>query len=213
MPGGDLHGSLRRWWSYQASKAAESGASRGDDEPVRIGDIGKMKRTRDTANDSLSLIAPVRESERQQGFQAMGVAVSKLAAPIVTKRGGGVLVRLKAEWAAIVGADWAAVAWPSALGRDGVLKLRAASTAALELQHRAPLLIERINLFFGRSVVTRLALVQGPLPLESPPSHTIVPRLAAGEFAALGELLSGIADRDLRAALGRLGRAVMSGRS
>src|SRR5439155_19766717 len=107
---------------------------------------------------------------RRQGFRAVGVAVSKLAAPIVTKRGGGVLVRLKAEWAAIVGAEWAAVTWPRALGRDGVLKLNVASLAALELQHRTPLLIERINLFFGRSVVSRLALVQGALPLDSPPS-------------------------------------------
>ena len=31
-------------------------------------------------------------------------------APIITKRGGGILVRLKAEWAAIVGVDWAALA-------------------------------------------------------------------------------------------------------
>jgi len=166
---------------------------------------------RDTSRESRSLTAPARESERRQGFRAVGIAVSKLAAPIVAKR-GGILARLKAEWVAIVGADWAAVTWPSALGRDGVLKLRASSTAALELQHRAPLLIERINLFFGRSVVTRLALVQGPLPLDSPPSDVMVPRLAAGEVAALGDRLSGIVDPELRAALGRLGRAVISGR-
>jgi hypothetical protein len=176
-------------------------------------DMGTTKSERDVSNDSLSLTAPVRESERQQGFRAVGIAVSKLAAPIVAKRGGGILVRLKAEWAAIIGSDWASVTWPCALGRDGVLKLRAASTAALELQHRAPLLIERINLFFGRSVVMRLALVQGPLPLDSSPSDAIVPRLAAGEVAALDEWLSGIADPELRAALGRLGHAVVGGRS
>jgi hypothetical protein len=169
------------------------------------------KSERDISNESLGLTGAARE--RHQGFRAVGIAVSKLAAPVVAKRGGGILVRLKAEWAAIIGADWAAVTWPSALGRDGVLKLRAASTAALELQHRAPLLIERINLFFGRSVITRLALVQGPLPLDSPPSDAIVPKLAAGEVAALGERLSGIADPELRAALDRLGHAVTGGRS
>src|SRR6202023_3721281 len=93
------------------------------------------------------------------GFLAFGVAVSNLTVPIVTRRGGGTLVRLKAEWAAIVGPDWAEVSWPATLGRDGVLKLRAAPGAALELQHRAPLIIERINLFFGRAAITRLALV------------------------------------------------------
>jgi hypothetical protein len=37
--------------------------------------------------------------------------------------------------------------------------------------------------------------------------------LVAGEAAALGEQLSGIADPELRAALGRLGHAVIGGRS
>src|SRR5436305_7199749 len=80
-----------------------------------------------------------------RGFRAVGVAVSKLAVPILTRRGGGILVRLKAEWTPIVGSEWAEVSWPTRLGRDGVLKLRAAPGAALDLQHRAPLIIERIN--------------------------------------------------------------------
>jgi len=213
MPGGARHGRLRWWRSYQASRVAESGVPRSDEAPVWMDDVSTMKPERDISNDSLSLTAPARESERHQGFRAVGIAVSKLAAPIVAKRGGGILVRLKAEWAAIIGAKWSAVTWPSGLGRDGVLKLRTASTAALELQHLAPLLIERINLFFGRSVVTRLALVQGPLPLDSPPRDPIIPTLAAGEVEVLDEQLSEIADPELRAALGRLGHAVISVRS
>src|SRR5437764_7584504 len=101
------------------------------------------------------LTGPAAEREpsgrQNRGFRAVGVAVSKLTAPILARRGGGVLVRLKAEWAAIVGPDWAEVSWPTALGRDSVLKLRVASGAALDLQHRAPLMLERINVFFGRS--------------------------------------------------------------
>ena len=213
MPGGARHGRLRRWRSYQASNAVESGFSVRDDASVRIGEMDTMKPGRGVSNDSLSLPDPAREGERHRGFRAVGVTVSRLAAPIVAKRGGGVLVRLKSQWAAIVGAEWAAVAWPSALGRDGVLRLRAASTAALELQHRAPLLIERINCFFGRSVVTRLALVQGPLPLDSPSSERPILTRAAGEPDALDERLSEIADPQLRAALDRLGRAVIGRRS
>ena len=85
-----------------------------------------------------SLTGPERASERGHGFRAVGVAVSKLGAPIVGKRGGGLLVRLKTDWPAIVGADWAAVSWPTAVARDGCLKLRTTPAAALELQHRAP---------------------------------------------------------------------------
>jgi hypothetical protein len=162
------------------------------------------------------LAGPAAEREHPKrdyrGFRAVGVAVSKLTVPIVARRGGGILVRLKAEWAAIVGRDWAEVSWPATLGRDGVLKLRAAPGAALELQHRAPLIIERINLFFGRAAVTRLALVQGPLPLASGGAgRSVIPPLSEGEAKALDRRLSEIADPDLRAALAQLGRAVSGG--
>jgi hypothetical protein len=150
--------------------------------------------------------------ERRQGFRAVGVAVSKLAAPIVVKRGGGLLVRLKADWPAIAGPDWAAVTWPMALSRDGVLKLRTAPAAALELQHRAPLLIERVNLFFGRPAITRLVLMQGPLPFPAAPAGALPRPLAANEVAALDQQLSDIADPELRSALARLGRAVVGTR-
>jgi hypothetical protein len=170
------------------------------------------KRQSDTSNDMPSLDRAAREGERNQGFRAVGVAASKLAAPIIARRGGGVLVRLKSEWPAIIGTDYAAMSWPSALGRDGMLKLRASSTAALDLQHRTPLLIERINLFFGRAVVTRLVLVQGPLPLDSPLAGAGLRPRAAGGSDFVDERLSEIADPQLRDALARLGRAVAGAR-
>jgi hypothetical protein len=149
--------------------------------------------------------AAARES---RGLRAVGVAVSKIALPIVARRGGGILVRLKSQWVAIAGPDWGEVSWPTALGRDGVLKLRALPGAALELQHRAPLLIDRINQFFGRSIISRLTFVQGPLPLLPRPSRPVLRPLPEGAAEALGRRLSGISDPDLRAALTRLGRAV-----
>ena len=157
--------------------------------------------------------APEREHPQREyrGFRAVGVAVSKLTEPIVARRGSGILVRIKADWAAIVGPEWAEVSWPATLGRDGVLKLRVRPGAALELQHRAPLIIERINLFFGRAVVTRLALVQGPLPLASGSIRPVIPSLSDGEAKALDQKLSAIADPDLRAALAQLGKAVSGG--
>lgn len=149
------------------------------------------------------------ESARRYGLRALGVAVSQVAAPILKKRGGGVLVRLKADWSAIVGAPWAQTAWPTALGRDGALKLRVLPAAALDLQHRAPLVIERINLYFGRPVATRLVFVQGPLPL--PAAQAAPPRpLAPAARQALDRSLAPISDPDLRDALARLGRAVIA---
>jgi hypothetical protein len=175
--------------------------------------MAAAKRQSEHSDEIPNLAAPARESEYHQGFRAVGVAVSKLAAPIVVRRGGGILVRLKSEWPAIIGSDWAAVTWPSALGREGVLKLRAASAAALEVQHRAPLLIERVNIFFGRLVVTRLVLVQGPLPLDSAPSAADLCSPADRGTDRFHTRLSGIADPQLREALARLGRAVAETKS
>jgi hypothetical protein len=168
-------------------------------------------RSEQTNHQPSRLQGKARESERQPGLRAVGGAASRLAAPIVARRGGGVLGRLKAEWAAVVGAELAAVSWPESLSRDGALKLRVASSAALELQHRAPLAIERINLFFGHAAVARLVLVQGPLPLPTPsPTPPSVP-LTGVEAAALDARLADIADPELRAALAALGRLVLRG--
>lgn len=146
----------------------------------------------------------------RHGLRALGVAVSQVAAPIL-KRRSGALVRLKSDWPAIVGPAWAPVSWPMALGRDGALRLRVVPAAALDLQHRAPLVIERINLYFGRPVATRLLFVQGLLPLAPPPAAAAPSQPLAAEVAqALDRRLAQIPDPDLRAALARLGRAVLA---
>lgn len=150
-------------------------------------------------------------SERWYGMRAAGVAAGRIAAPIVARNGGGRLGRLKAQWAAVVGTEFAAATWPEALAQDGALKLRVAPALALELQHRAPLLIERINVFLGRDAVTRLVLIQGPLPLL--PAHRAAAEsipLPAEEAEALDERLADVADDDLRAALAGLGRLVLA---
>ncbi|HEV8678702.1 MAG TPA: DciA family protein [Stellaceae bacterium] len=138
-----------------------------------------------------------------------GIAAARVAGPIVAGR-GGVLGRLKAEWAAIVGNELAAMTWPVSLGRDGALKLHVASRIALDLQHRAPLVIERINLFFGHQAVARLVLIQGPLPLAAAPEPPPAAALSTAEATALDARLAGIADPELRAALTRLGQLVLA---
>src|SRR5580658_654295 len=187
-PGAARHGRSRRWRSYQASSAAGSG---------RGGDM-----------DEASLARADGASERRPGFRAAGSSLSRVVGPIVARHGGGVLARLKSDWAAIVGPELADAAWPEALGRGGTLKLHVSSHKALEIQHRAPLVIERINLFFGREAVTRLALIQAPLPLPAPASRETSRPLAVGEATALDRQLSSVADPELRQALEGLGRAV-----
>lgn len=150
-----------------------------------------------------------RGSEHRQGMRAAGSAAARLVGVVVAKHGGGLVARLKSDWAAIVGPELAAATWPESLGRGGTLRLRVAPTKGLEVQHRTPLVIERINLFFGRDAVARVAIVQGPLPLPPVPKTEPPRPFGTREAVALDAQLAVIEDGDLRHALDRLGHAVI----
>lgn len=169
--------------------------------------MSRARKPEKTSRSASNVAGSSDISERRPGFRAVGDSASRLTGPIVARHQGGLVVRLKTEWMAIAGRDLGAVTWPEALLRD-VLKLRVVPARALELQHRAPLLIERINLFFGRAAVKRLVFVQGILPVAaltkvSPPS------IPEPDAAALTGQVAGVADPELRAALAALGRAVI----
>ena len=157
-----------------------------------------------------NLSRPDGSGERRQGFRAAGANLPRIVGPILARHGGGILARLKSEWAAIVGPELAAATWPESLARGGALRLLVAPAKALEVQHRTPLVIERINLYFGRAAVTRLALLQAPLPWAAPPARAAVRPLGAKEAAALDRQLADVASPELREALARLGRCVIA---
>src|SRR5437868_6020015 len=207
-PGNARQGNSRRWRSYQASSAAAPGsaANRCCDDGfvfgvlVRIGDMNEEQEKADAtlpARDSQDERRPDerrpderrpderRPDERRPGLRPVGPLASRLAAPVVARHGGGILVRLKGDWPAVIGADIAATTWPQALGRDGALKLRVAAATALELQHRAPLLIERLNVHLGRPAISRLVFVQGPLPLAPPARRGSLRQPGAGEAESI----------------------------
>jgi len=90
-----------------------------------------------------------------------------------------------------------------------VLTVHVGSASALELQHSAPQVIERINGFFGYPAVAGLRLIQAPplRPVKPRPPARLRP-LATAELAALEGTVAGVGDPDLRRALVTLGRTV-----
>ena len=161
----------------------------------------------ETDNENRRVAEPATHGERRPGLRALGEAVARLSVPIA-RGASGTLSRLKSNWPAIVGAELAAVTWPAGLSRDGALKLRAAADRAIEIQHCAPMLIDRINLFFGRKAVARIVLVQGPLPVPPLARPAAPPEVRVEEARAIEDRLTGVADPGLHAALLRLGRSV-----
>jgi hypothetical protein len=88
------------------------------------------------------------------------------------------------------------------------LLVRVESAFALELQHMAPLLIERINAHYGWRCVGRIVLKQGPVPRPKP-KPAMPAELTVEERERLAGKTAGVADEPLREALDRLGAAVV----
>jgi hypothetical protein len=106
-----------------------------------------------------------------------------------------------------------AVQWPvrrptAALPSAATLVVCVAGEFALELQHLAPLVVERINSHLGWRGVERLVLKQGVIMRrQDPPARPAAPTSVA--LATAAELAAGIGDADLRAALARLGARII----
>ena len=140
--------------------------------------------------------------------------MSKIAAPVLGKRGLGE-AQIITEWPAIVGEDLARQTIPvkltfaKGLRQDGTLHLRVAGAAAPEVQHREPQIVERINGFAGYHMVGRLTLTQGPIPGRTVARRVAPAPLPISEAQALDDRLATVADPELKAALRRLGEAVL----
>jgi len=133
-------------------------------------------------------------------------------------RQGFASAELVTRWGEIVGPEISAhsepikIQWPRpAEGEQrapGVLILRVEGPAAIEIQHLANVVCERVNGFLGWRAVDRLALRQAPLRRASRKPVAMADAAAAARLAAS---MPQIADEELRAALGRLGAAVKRG--
>jgi hypothetical protein len=146
--------------------------------------------------------------------RALAATLPKVTKPVLEKHGRA-YAALIGEWHNIAGPSLAAMSLPEKLvtagGRAaGTLTVRVAGAAATELQHLAPQVIERINTYLGFSAVTRLKLVQGPVPGARPAPKRRMREPSTQTKAAIETATSGIPDPDVRAALVRFGQSVAS---
>jgi len=152
---------------------------------------------------------------RRGGPRALAAMLPKIARPAFGKRGfveAGVLT----DWPVIVGPVLAAetrpmkLTFPRGARTDGTLHIRVTSAFSTELQHLAPLVMERINRYFGYGAVARLTLSQGPVirPLRNKRQKSPDPEPEA--LRRLETRVAAIADEELRVALAGLGRNIAS---
>ena len=129
------------------------------------------------------------------------------------RRFGFIQSSIVSRWKEIVGDRYARVSSPESIrfpqGRKGggALTLLVEGAHAPLMQHLAPIIIERVNRFFGHAAVNRVIFRQGrpPAPQPRPPRPELrpVPK-------ELGEGLREIADPELRACLESLASQIVA---
>ncbi len=162
----------------------------------------------------------LKGSMRENGFRAIGGLAQKLTSGIAREGGkagrGASLMRLKADWPAVVGPELARTTRPDAIlaGRGAragkALRLKVSGAAALEVQHRSGQIVERVNAYFGHRVIDDVRLVQGVI--SAPPRAPKVPRPDPAVEQAMAQRAASVKDPDLRAALARLGARIATDR-
>ncbi|MDX2144258.1 MAG: DciA family protein [Rhodospirillaceae bacterium] len=145
---------------------------------------------------------------------SIGALTGKAAGPALGKRGlaGGQLIT---HWGSIVGEELAALACPLELkfprqrndGASLILRVAHGSAATL-IQMKTPVILERVNAFFGYAAVWRIQAVQGPLPQPTqrpaPPPAPLAPQAAA----EVARCVDGVRSAEVKSALLKLGETL-----
>lgn len=138
---------------------------------------------------------------------ALGVVGQQLAS-----RGFG-RIEIVTRWTEIAGRGLAEHCFPYRLSAGGAsgatLTLVADDRAALELQHQAPKVIDKINAYFGSAVVSKIKVVAGEVP-RVVSQRSARRALSSQEERKIADRAGDIQDPALRAALTRLGRHALA---
>lgn len=153
-------------------------------------------------------------SKRTYKMSALSEAVQNVSSRAF-RRYGFARKEILLRWPEIVGPALAECSAPERLSysgskdRGGVLHIRVEGSLALEIQHFEPIILERINGFYGYDAVEKLKLHTGPVfrtvrRRSKPKVITLKPE----EKQHLEEKLKGIKDKKLYDVLFRLGSEI-----
>lgn len=181
----------------------------------RCATIAAMPRRLPSPEETVRILAAKRTRPARRPPPTAGQRLGRFVRELDARFGQGPDA-LAARWREIVGETLAARTEPVRLSRPrgggGVLELKVAGPAATLIQHQAPEILQRVNLFLGAGAVEKLRIVQGVVRQDAaapPPSRrrSKAP-LDAAQEAELEAGLAAAPESPLKSALRRLGREV-----
>ncbi|MFG1400959.1 DUF721 domain-containing protein [Xanthobacter sediminis] len=157
--------------------------------------------------------SPAPRVFRPRAARPLADFVAPTIADVCGKAGFSV-VEVVTHWDEIVGPDLAPRSLPVKLQwargsetEPATLVVRVEGAYAIEMQYAAPVVIERINVYFGWRCVGRIALRQGPVPPRHARPRPMPPPEPATVSAVRREI-GAFEDEALAASLARLGALV-----
>lgn len=180
------------------------------------------RRPLPTAEEAAAILAYRRSKPPRRAPPPAGKSLTKFLGQLEARFGPGA-GPLQTRWREIVGETLARRTEPVKLvkprgGGGATLELRVDGPAAALIQHQAPEILSRVNLYLGAGTVEKLRIVQGPVKASAlPPSPAAVAKarrrgsgpLDAGQEAELAQGLAEAPDGPLKESLLKLGRAVI----
>ena len=136
-----------------------------------------------------------------QGFAASDIIVAWTE--IVGSRLAGFTQPVRIDWGRRRGPRD-----PDSRPDPATLVVRVESAFALEMQHLAPVVMERVNAHYGWRCIGRIVLKQGPVH-RAAPAEAPARSLGEEERRRIAEAVEEVGEEGLRAALDRLGQAVV----
>lgn len=152
--------------------------------------------------------------KRRAKTQPLGRAISGLTKRALDKR-GFVHSEIVDEWPTIAGELIGRHSLPDRIifsrdrSRPGTLHLILENGAlATEIIHFEPVLLERINRYFGFRAVANIKVIHGPLPAPKKDKRPPLPLIKPERRSEIEKSLTNVADDELRDALSTLGQNV-----
>ena len=171
-------------------------------------------------HQSAMACSPVMTKEKVENGRSERSCRARSAAELIGDVGGQSFRRfgfiqssIVSRWADIVGERYArasspeSIRFPAGKKAAGVLTLLVDGAHAPLIQHLTPLIVERVNRFFGYAAIDRIVFRQGR---PARPAHKVERPQLRPVPKELGEGLREIADPELRACLESLAARIAS---
>ena len=160
----------------------------------------------------------MRKAQKLSGPRAIASFVGKSARAALVKRGFA-QSDILSSWPSIVGPNLAGCSSPEKLNysrqsnKDATLRIRVAPGWAPEFQHFEPLIIERINSFFGYRAVSRLQLIQAPIKKPEVKKRWSPAPLTAAQQEWIALATRDVEDEELKKRLEALATSMLGSRN